>query len=275
MIIVLVPLNSNMELIQYKVGRSTWFKCKCDICSSEYEISKIKENYRKKAKISNGRNLCFLCVSTESRKRLVDAGTKALKSFDIETKRKYCSDAGKKGALSENSGRFTSERWNSMTPEDQKLQVLRANEALQYKLNNDPEYRDNHYKKIFAQLKIGFVSNAHLALHEKIKDLGYGMHTTIQSMCVDECNEELKIVIEYNGDYWHCNPETWKPDDFNKAIKMYAKDKWRLDFKRKMKLKNLGYYVIVIWESEWMDDQDKCVNYIINKTDEIRKNNKN
>ena len=78
MIIVLVPLNSNMELIQYKVGRSTWFKCKCDICSSEYEISKIKENYRKKGKISNGRNLCFLCVSTESRKRLVDAGTNTL-----------------------------------------------------------------------------------------------------------------------------------------------------------------------------------------------------
>lgn len=274
-IIALVPLNNNMELMQYKIGRATWFKCKCDECSFEYEISKIKENYRKKRKISNGRNLCRQCVSKESKRRLVEVGTKVLKSFDPETKRKYCSDGGKKGALSENSGRFTSERWAKMSTEEQKIQVTRANNALHYKINNDPNFKNRYYKKIFKQLKIGYVSNAHLELHDKIKDLGYETHVVIGAMCVDECHKELKIVIEYNGDYWHCNPETWKPDDYNKAIKMFAKDKWHSDFKRKMMLKKIGYRVIVVWESEWIKDRDKCLKYIINKTNEIKNNNKN
>jgi very-short-patch-repair endonuclease len=268
-----------MELTQYKEfgdkGR-TRIVCKCDICDNEYDILKAQETDRKKNNvICNGKNLCFSCVSKESKKRLVDAGTKALTSFEPEARRKYSSDAGKKSALSENSGRFSSERWYSMTPEDQKIRIKRANNALHEKISKCSIFKEKYYKKLFAQLKIGYISNAHIKIHDKIENLGYETHVNIQSMCVDECNEELKIVIEYNGDYWHCNPETWKPDDFNKSIKMYAKDKWRLDFKRKMKLKNLGYYVIVIWESEWMNDQNKCVNYIINKTDEIRKNNEN
>lgn len=261
--------------MQYKVGRKTWFKCKCDICESLYEITKIKENNRKKGVISNGRNLCFDCVSKESKRRLVKAGTKTLKSFDPETRRKYCSDAGKKSALSENSGRFTSERWNSMTKIEQVEQIKRANTALHNKLNSDPEFKIKYYKKIFKQLQIGYTSKAHKKIHENIKHLGYDIHVQIDSCCVDECNKELKIIIEYNGDFWHCNPKSWKPRDYNTVIKMYAEDKWNLDFKRRMTLKRLGYTVIVIWENDWIDNPKKVLNYIERKTNEIKKNQKN
>ena len=270
MIIALVPLNNSMELMVYKVGRKTWFKCECDICGSTYDNTKIKENYRKKGVIANGRNLCFECVSKESKKRLVKAGTKALKSIPPEEKRKICSQAGKKAALSPNSGRFTTEKWKAMSEEDQKLQVTRASAALQKKLKNDHEYRKKHYTKLFKQLKIGYVSKAHQELHDEIKDLGYIMHHIISPCCVDECHPDLKIVIEYNGDYWHCNPETWKENDYNKAIKMYAKDKWRSDFKRIMALKREGYLVIVVWESEWRSDKEKVISYIKRKTEEIK-----
>jgi G:T-mismatch repair DNA endonuclease (very short patch repair protein) len=69
-------------------------------------------------------------------------------------------------------------------------------------------------------------------------------------------------VVEYNGDYWHCNPRIWKADDFNKSIKMFAKDKWEKDYVRYVTLRKMGYTVIVIWESGWIKNPEKYINRI-------------
>lgn len=258
-----------MELIRYKIGRTTWFKCSCDKCSSEYDITLVKEHSRKKGKIIAGRNLCRVCTKEEASAFLVKAGLEALKKLSKEERSKNASMGGKAQAKSENSGRFTSQRWQAMSPEDQKKQVMRASDALQEKLNSDPEYRDNHYQKIFKQLKIGYISKAHQELHENLAPLGFEMHFPIGAMQVDECNEKLKIAIEYNGDFWHCNPEKWTSDQYNKAIKMTAGEKWTADLNRKRVLTKLGYEVLVIWESEWIKDKNKCLDRIKKKINEI------
>lgn len=258
-----------MELTRYKIGRTTWFKCLCDKCSGEYDITLVKENIRKKGNLIAGRNLCRACAKEESFKLLAKVGTEALKKIPEEKRLKNASAAGKIGAKSENSGRFTSQKWQSMSPEDQRKQVMRASRAFQKKLNSDPEYRDNHYQKIFKQLKIGYISKAHHELHENLAPLGFEMHFPIGAMQVDECNERLKIAIEYNGDFWHCNPEKWTSDQYNKAIKMTAGEKWTADLNRKRVLTKLGYEVLVIWESEWIKDKNKCLDRIKKKIDEI------
>lgn len=83
-------------------------------------------------------------------------------------------------------------------------------------------------------------------------------------MEVDECNPELKIVVEYNGDFWHCNPRFWLPDQYNSGIRMTAKEKWRKDRARWFKLKNLGYEIIIIWESDWIENAKKYIDRIEN-----------
>jgi len=79
----------------------------------------------------------------------------------------------------------------------------------------------------------------------------------------DFLNETRKIIVEFNGDYWHCNPATWGADDYNKAIKMLAKDKWVYDEGRYKVFRSFGYKVIVIWESEWLTSSDECITKVL------------
>jgi very-short-patch-repair endonuclease len=263
-----------MEQKEYTIGKSIWLLCICDLCNSKYDIKRCIERKRLTGKVINNRNLCIPCSKSEMGKYIAEVGRKALTSFSPEKKKEYARSAGKISANSPNSGRFNTERWNKMSPELQQKQVIRANQALHEKLK-DPEYKAQHYAKIFSQMAIGHISKSHQELHESISELGFATHVPISHMQVDECNESLKIVIEYNGDYWHCNPETWKENDYNTAIKMYAKDKWRNDLNRRKVLNSLGYYVIVVWESDWKSDKDKCINYIKNKINEITEKGKN
>ena len=64
-------------------------------------------------------------------------------------------------------------------------------------------------------------------------------------------------LVEFNGDLYHCNPRKWKADDYNKTIRMFAKDKWEKDRYRTFKLEKLGYQVIVVWEEDWNNTQSE------------------
>ena len=66
---------------------------------------------------------------------------------------------------------------------------------------------------------------------------------------------DKKKIIEYNGDYWHCNPKKYSYDYFNKKIKKYAKDIWENDLQRRKSLENLGYSILCIWESDFINNK--------------------
>jgi hypothetical protein len=78
-----------------------------------------------------------------------------------------------------------------------------------------------------------------------------------------------KKIIEFNGDYWHCNPHIYEADYFNKNKGLTAEKIWKYD-DEKIKLAKLkGYQVLVIWESEWLKDPkqiiEKCIKFINTK----------
>jgi len=64
--------------------------------------------------------------------------------------------------------------------------------------------------------------------------------------------ENKKLIIEVNGDYWHANPNKYKPNDTIKRFKgsITAKEIWQKDLERKKHLESFGYKVIYIWTSE-------------------------
>lgn len=65
---------------------------------------------------------------------------------------------------------------------------------------------------------------------------------------------DKKIVIEYYGDYWHCNPRLERYKDSNyyhKHKKMTAKEIWKHDTERIQVFKDAGYDVVIIWGSDW------------------------
>jgi G:T-mismatch repair DNA endonuclease (very short patch repair protein) len=63
--------------------------------------------------------------------------------------------------------------------------------------------------------------------------------------------DNLKIVIEINGDYWHGNPSKYKASDIicKWGGDVLVKDVWDHDKKRKEQIESFGYHVIVLWES--------------------------
>lgn len=75
-------------------------------------------------------------------------------------------------------------------------------------------------------------------------------------------------IIEFNGDYWHCNPMIYKCDYFNKNKQKTASEIWEYD-KQKIKCaESYGYKVLVVWESEYNKDKagtiQKCIDFLLN-----------
>ncbi len=56
-------------------------------------------------------------------------------------------------------------------------------------------------------------------------------------------------IIECHGDYWHCNPEIYKNDFYNKSLRCTSKEKWVKD-EHRLNLLKKDFKVLVIWEAE-------------------------
>ena len=81
-------------------------------------------------------------------------------------------------------------------------------------------------------------------------------------------------IIEFNGDYWHANPEDYSPDDVmhygkshaNKLGGDTAKDVWAYDRKRIEMLEGMGYKVKVVWEKDYRRNPDiivgECIQFL-------------
>jgi len=82
---------------------------------------------------------------------------------------------------------------------------------------------------------------------------------------LDIVRSSIKRAIEFNGDYWHCNPKIYKSEFENRkgysAEKIWAKDS------NKIKLANeLGYEILTIWESDWNSNKynviEQCIEFL-------------
>jgi hypothetical protein len=64
-------------------------------------------------------------------------------------------------------------------------------------------------------------------------------------------------IIEFNGDYWHANPNYYKETD--KIRGTFAKDIWKFELEKINLVKNAGYRVMIIWESEFLYDKNETI----------------
>lgn len=63
--------------------------------------------------------------------------------------------------------------------------------------------------------------------------------------------KETNTVYEFNGDYWHGNPNKFKSSDINARNKKTFGELYINTIKKEAELKSFGYNVISIWESEF------------------------
>jgi G:T-mismatch repair DNA endonuclease (very short patch repair protein) len=79
----------------------------------------------------------------------------------------------------------------------------------------------------------------------------------------DFVNRSKRFIVEFNGDFWHCNPKFWESDKYNTAIKMKACEKWAYDGRRYKTFEGCGYRVFVVWESEYKTNKESCISKIL------------
>jgi G:T-mismatch repair DNA endonuclease (very short patch repair protein) len=78
----------------------------------------------------------------------------------------------------------------------------------------------------------------------------------------------LKKCIEFNGDYWHCNPSKYNENYIHTIMNKSAKEIWDNDEKKIRWMNEHSYQVLTIWESEYRKNPEqtleKCLNFLNN-----------
>jgi len=91
--------------------------------------------------------------------------------------------------------------------------------------------------------------------------------TGYQTMFVDFCELSKRRIIEFAGDYWHGNPEIYKPDFINTRAKATAKELYEKTIRRNLVLEDIhGCKVLLIWENDYIKNKEevisKCFKFI-------------
>lgn len=79
------------------------------------------------------------------------------------------------------------------------------------------------------------------------------------------CNDK---IIEFNGDYWHCNPQLYESSYYHQHIKKHANEIWEKDMYKIEIAKKKGFGVLVIWEKNYKQNKEKviqeCIEFLTN-----------
>lgn len=73
-------------------------------------------------------------------------------------------------------------------------------------------------------------------------------------------------LIEFNGDYWHCNPMIYESTYINPTKNISAQELWDYDKEKINTANQYGYQVLTVWESDYNKDPQgtiqKCINFL-------------
>ena len=70
-----------------------------------------------------------------------------------------------------------------------------------------------------------------------------------------------KLIIEFNGNYWHADPNIYEKTDIVHHNKS-ASNIWIHDKRREEIFFNAGYKTLIIWEKEFLHNRDETLSFI-------------
>jgi hypothetical protein len=176
-----------------------------------------------------------------------------------------------KKLLSERQATFSLEKCVSKYGEEEGKKIwLDRQEKWQEKLNS----KSLEEKERINKLKVGngkSVSNAEYELIKIFEENGikvdhqYTLMRESTKIYLYDFNYKNKL-IEYNGDYWHCNPKKYDENFYNKTVKLHAHEIWKKDEAKINCAKENGYEILVIWELDYKNDKQgtiqKCLDFL-------------
>lgn len=122
---------------------------------------------------------------------------------------------------------------------------------------------EEYLRGIFDNVK-GARNETGIILTEDERSSGIKNNIMYPDMIVND-----KVVVNYHGDFYHANPEIYKdPTEIIPRIKKSVHDIHRIDFEKDTILRNRGYFVITVWESEWYRNKNFMKTKLRNLIDE-------
>jgi very-short-patch-repair endonuclease len=120
---------------------------------------------------------------------------------------------------------------------------------------------------IDGKLKTAPISKAEIEIKKTLEELNFRIKPQflIETLKYDFLLIDYNVVIEFNGDYWHCNPEKYDKNFLNKKKNLYAWELWERDKLKKELAEKKGYKFFTIWEKDYNINKNNEINKIINQ----------
>jgi hypothetical protein len=243
----------------------------CLWCHKKLNFTTLKHGYNRFC-YNTDCNVRWYNTNEDRAKNSGKAISKSLKHGKLPTQKEYWI---KKGFSEEESINKVTERQTTFTLEKCKEKHGKINgrkiwqerqDKWQTSLKNksDEEIDDMNRRKVQTK----GISKPEKIIKKELKfskkETQVTLRKSTRRFIYDFCRG--KKIIEFNGDYWHCNPLMYKRNFYNKVSKKYAWELWKKD-KEKLEMANkLGYEVLVIWEKDWNENRQevfkKCEDFI-------------
>ena len=95
----------------------------------------------------------------------------------------------------------------------------------------------------------------------------------VESFNLDYYDKTLNVVVEFNGDFWHANPDkNINPEQFENKCGLTIEEKWKKDKVRNEFIESyLNTKVFVVWEKDFRNNKEECVQKIVSEINEYVK----
>jgi len=137
--------------------------------------------------------------------------------------------------------------WNNLSKEENQERIKKQTESIKKYWNNLTDEQKNKVHTFGT-------SSLETKISEILNNLSisYSTQFPLKGKVFDFIISNTKILIEVNGDYWHCNPSRYNENDIvsHPSGKVKVCDIWKKDTKKREIAENNGYKLIYIWEAE-------------------------
>lgn len=128
-----------------------------------------------------------------------------------------------------------------------------------------PAFNKSKQEKLFFEMLLESY-NGNIVLEETlhyVDEFGKSKYLFPDGILKDE-----KIILEYNGSFWHADKRFYKADDIMHH-NITAKEIWEIDNKKKLIYESLGYKVLYIWSKDFLKKEKECIENVINQIKEL------
>ena len=204
-------------------------------------------------------------MTEEQKKAEIVKTTKSYRDDKLPTQLKYWLNKGyseeeAKGKVRERQKTFTLEKCIAKYGEERGKQIyedrqIRWQQTLkskpieeQIRINRNKVYRQGSVSKVEQEFLSAILSDSS---YHNVYVKGCGIGDLVYG----------NKLIEFYGDYWHCNPSMnrFKPSYYHPYLHCTAQEKWNLDHERIQKFKDAGFETKIVWEQDYLKNKEQII----------------